>query len=73
MLTNEDKYRIVLNKITERLGTKSRCNEDEKYVLSHVQDVLIECHPEIDWWWQKKSLLTKWGASFVDVLRGAKS
>ena len=54
MLTNEDKYRITLNKITEALATKPRRNSDEDYILRHVKAVLLECHPDTSWWWLDK-------------------
>ena len=69
MLSNEDKYRCTLNAITEILGTKSRRNDDEATVLKRVQDVLLECNPDIDWWWLNKGLLAKWGQSFAKVFR----
>ena len=67
MLSNEDKYQVTLNAITEILGTKSHRNEDEANVLRRVKGVLLECHPEINWWWQDEGLLAKWGKSFAGV------
>jgi len=54
-LTNEDKYRIVLNKIMEVLGTKPDMNGDEKYVINNVKAVLLECGPETRWWWARRT------------------